>query len=253
MIALFFCAYFQFESLFIITLNSFDYSNLPMLVFLMVTVLLLHVLAKDPTSIVKTMSIPTTKGCIVTLSFGYDTLVKYDKTIILRNKSVRDHLYTIYTTATGMTSAVADVIIFHEGNVWPSHQEYIQRATSDMPITFVNISTVFQDFHVVNNPLCPPSILSDQKNTPPGYNSMCYFWFVAFRDYVKQYDWMLRFDDDCVLGQNIRDNIHNLPSTVHFASPSWLGDFPPNLFMNIHPIRSHFVFAFVIRFGERRC
>ena len=239
-------------------------SNLPMLVLLMIT-LCIHILAKDPTSIVKTDSIPTTKGCIVTLSFGYDTLEKYDKTIILRNKSVRDHLYTIYTTTTGMTSAVADVIIFHEGNVWPTHQEYIQRATSDMPITFVNISTVFQDFHVVNNPLCPPSILSDQKNTPPGYNSMCYFWFVSFRDYVKQYDWMLRFDDDCVLGQNIRDNIHNLPSTVHFASPSWLGksSFPLHMipltrFTFNYPIPSHvcmFVCCLVhlIRFGERRC
>ena len=235
-----------------------------MLVLLMIT-LCIHILAKDPTSIVKTDSIPTTKGCIVTLSFGYDTLEKYDKTIILRNKSVRDHLYTIYTTTTGMTSAVADVIIFHEGNVWPTHQEYIQRATSDMPITFVNISTVFQDFHVVNNPLCPPSILSDQKNTPPGYNSMCYFWFVSFRDYVKQYDWMLRFDDDCVLGQNIRDNIHNLPSTVHFASPSWLGksSFPLHMipltrFTFNYPIPSHvcmFVCCLVhlIRFGERRC
>ena len=117
--------------------------------------------------------------------------------------------------------ALADVIIYHEGNILESHQIFIQSQTPDMPIQFVNISVVFQDFHVVNNPLCPPSVLSDPKNTPPGYNSMCYFWFVAFRDYLKSYDWMLRFDSDCKLEQDSREAIYSLPDNVHFASTMW--------------------------------
>ena len=167
--------------------------------------LLLPVWAGVATRTVATTTpyIPGTKGCIVTLAFGgFAKVDEYNKTLVLRNKSVRDHLYTPVRAADGtVVSAVADVIVFHEGNIWPSHQTYIQAATPDMPVRFVNISAVFADFHVVNNPLCPPSVLSDPKNTPPGYNSMCYFWFVAFRDYVKEYDWMLRFDDDCVLNK----------------------------------------------------
>lgn len=130
------------------------------------------------------------KGCIVTLAFGHDDIREYNKTVVKRNKSVQDHLYTLNIKK----NAVADVIIFHEGNIIKSHQDYIQSKTPEMPIIFVNISKVFQDFHFVSNPLCPPSILSDTKNTPPGYNSMCYFWFIAFKDYLQEYDWMLRFD-----------------------------------------------------------
>lgn len=155
------------------------------------------------------------KGCIVMLAFGFEKLISYNKTVLVRNRSIRDYLYS---------GALEDVIIFHEGNILMNHQAYIQSATPDMPIRFENISAVFQDFRVVNNSLCPPSILSDPKNTPRGYNSMCYFWFVAFRDYVKAYDWMIRIDDDCVLHQDVRNSIQQLRATtnVHFASPAWL-------------------------------
>jgi hypothetical protein len=155
------------------------------------------------------------KGCIVMLAFGFEDLAKYNKTMLVRNKSVRDYMYS--------GALEEDVIIFHEGNILDNHQTYIQSATPDMPIRFENISAVFKDFRVVHNTLCPPSILSDQKNTPPGYNSMCYFWFVAFRDYVKDYDWLIRIDDDCVLYRDVRNNIQLLHNTsLHFASPSWL-------------------------------
>jgi hypothetical protein len=168
-------------------------------------------------------AIDNRKGCIVTLAFGHEDkdILKYNESIVKRNRSIRDHLYTLQPKKDGSKVAVADVIIFHEGNILQSHQDFIQLQTPEMPIKFVNISVVFQDFHFVANPLCPPSILSDVKNTPPGYNSMCYFWFAGFQDYVKDYDWMLRFDADCVLGIDVRQNINHIPEKVHFASTSW--------------------------------
>jgi hypothetical protein len=158
------------------------------------------------------------KGVIVTLAFGHKDFVGYNKTLVKRNKSILDHLWSPPGTKYG---SLMDVIIFHEGNIWVDHQRYIQSETPQMPISFVNISSVFQEFHVVNNPFCPPSILTKLENTPPGYFSMCYFWFVAFRKYVTGYDWMLRLDEDCTLAEDSRVAIYGLPETVHFASTQW--------------------------------
>lgn len=159
-------------------------------------------------------------GCIVTLARGYEDVKQYNDTILRRNKSVRDHLYSIESCATGNCSAVADMIIFHEGNINKTQQDYIQSGTPDMPIKFVNISAVFQHYHHVSNPICPPSSVS--QSFGPGYFSMCYFWFLKFQEYVSQYDWMLRIDADCILQVDSRRNIYYLKKNVHFAAAKWL-------------------------------
>jgi hypothetical protein len=163
-------------------------------------------------------SINNRKGVVVTLAFGHIDILGYNKTLVNRNKSIRDYLWSPSGTPFG---SKLDVIIFHEGNLWPAHQQYIQSETPEMPITFVNISTIFQEFRVVNNPFCPPSVLSQLENTPAGYFSMCYFWFYSFRKYVTAYDWMLRLDEDCTLAQDARKSVYLLPETVHFASTQW--------------------------------
>ncbi len=154
------------------------------------------------------------RGVVVTLTEGFTDLKKYNESLIPRNRLLKEHLYS--------KSHHVDYIIFHEGNVDESHQDYIQSGSPDLPLIFVNISSVFQDFHVVNNPFCPPSFLSHLENTPAGYHSMCYFWFVAFRDYVVDYDWMLRIDSDCELKEDARPVVYGLPATVHVASTSWI-------------------------------
>ena len=164
------------------------------------------------------------RGSIVTLAMGYDDLLQYNATLLQRNRSIRDHLYTCNQLVNDKcTAAVADVIIFHEGNIIQSHQDYIQLATPEMPINFINVSSVFQQFHHVSNPLCPPSYISSLKYTSAGYHSMCYFWFMGFIQYVEEYDWMLRIDSDCILmgeSRNAVNNLHNLK--VNFSATSWL-------------------------------
>ena len=162
------------------------------------------------------------KGCIVTLAMGFNDLLLYNQTLSARNKSVRDHLHT-YVGRTDKRKAVADVIIFHEGNIIQYHQDYIQSFTPDMPIKFINISSVFQQFHYVNNSICPPSSFSQLSVTPAGYHSMCYFWFLGFMEYVLKYEWMLRIDSDCVLSENARDVMTSLDrQKVSFASARWI-------------------------------
>lgn len=155
------------------------------------------------------------KGCIVTLARGYEDTSKYNETIIKRNKSIRDYLYS----SENAKRSVADVIIFHEGNIMKDHQMYIQSETLDMPIIFVNISRVFHHFNLVSNSQCPPTSLSN--SFAPGYKSMCYFWFIGFKEYVREYDWMLRLDADCTLRRDCRKKIYNMPEQVHFASTKW--------------------------------
>ena len=162
-------------------------------------------------------------GCIVSLAMGFDDLLLYNETLSARNKSVRDHLYTCVEGGADKCTAVADVIIFHEGNIIQYHQDYIQSFTPDMPIKFVNISSVFQQFHSVNNSICPPSKFSQLSVTSAGYHSMCYFWFLGFMDYVSEYDWMMRIDSDCVLSENSRDSVNNLNNQkVSFAATRWI-------------------------------
>ena len=162
------------------------------------------------------------KGCITTLAMGHQKLIDYNTSIIERNKSIRTYLYTIQDCGKGICDSVADVVVFHEGNILPHHQHYIQSATPDMPMLFVNVSVVFEDFRIVNKSFCPRTIFSDLKLVGAGYHSMCYFWFLGFREYVKQYDWMLRFDSDCILKSESRRAINNLPERFHFGATLWL-------------------------------
>ena len=93
-------------------------------------------------------------GCIVGLAMGFDDLLLYNETLSARNKSVRDHLYTCVEGGADKCTAVADVIIFHEGNIIQYHQDYIQSFTPDMPSKFVNISSIWPDRQVVCQDTC---------------------------------------------------------------------------------------------------
>jgi FkbM family methyltransferase len=162
------------------------------------------------------------KGIIATLIKREDTLDKYDKSVRARNQAIERFLYI-----TPHTNISMDIVLFHEGSIDSIHQQYIQAGTPNMPILFVNVSAVFAHYHYVNNPFCPRTWWSTV--TTPGYHSMCYFWFVAFRNYTLDYEWLLRIDDDVILINDIRTIIQSIPSSVAVASPRW-----HNLFRSKH-------------------
>ena len=148
-------------------------------------------------------------GAIVVLSKGERNERSY-ATLIDRNKSLRKYVWSPST----------DVIIFHEGNILENHQKFIQGMTSDMPITFVNISRVFTLYHLVNKSICPSTAQS--RRFSPGYHSMCYFWFISFQEYLKEYDWLLRIDTDCEVKSESRHIIPPKDKNIYLSSTSWL-------------------------------
>jgi hypothetical protein len=117
-----------------------------------------------------------------------------------------------------------DIIIFHEGNITPEHQSHISSATPEMPIKFVDVKraspyTAFDDSRVkVNNDLCPPTPQS--QAFPIGYKHMCHFWAIDFLEYLRDYKYVVRVDEDCFI-ENFDSNIlKDMESNeIHFISP----------------------------------
>jgi len=88
-----------------------------------------------------------------------------------------------------------------------------------MPLVFINISEVFSKFIYVNNSICPSTKQSRRFNA--GYHSMCYFWFIDFFIYLKDYQWLLRIDTDCELVKDSRELIPPKPP-IYFSSSYWM-------------------------------
>lgn len=156
------------------------------------------------------------KGVIAALIRSFPQTKQYDRTIIRRNKAISQYLYWAPT----VTSSV-DIVIFHEGNLSPAHQQYIQDATPELPIKFVDVGEVFREYKDVDVPICPKNKMVSMM-FGPGYYSMCFFWFLRFDRYLTNYDWMLRLDDDCILVKNVQFHVKEMPNTVHFASSLWV-------------------------------
>jgi hypothetical protein len=97
-------------------------------------------------------------------------------------------------------SDLYDVIIFHEGNIPEDHQKFIQSFTPNMPIIFRDVSKEFS----------PTLVKTESKwarNDPEvekfsiGYRHMIRFWMGPFLDHLKEYEYIIRVDEDCIVGQ----------------------------------------------------
>lgn len=55
--------------------------------------------------------------------------------------------------------------------------------------------------------LCYPTTLSNRFSL--GYKHMCHFWSIDFLEYLKDYKYILRIDDDCLLN-TFDTNIFNI-------------------------------------------
>lgn len=154
------------------------------------------------------------KNAIVALTRGYDELSKY-MPLIRRNRHIAQNFYLKLSNPEN-----CDVILFHEGNIRPNQQQYIQSQSPNLPLQFRAVS--FQNNNTVCS-LCPPTNVSQSFSM--GYKNMCYFWSINFLEYLKDYEYILRVDEDCLL-QSIPTNIFETykERNIMFSSPYFQGD-----------------------------
>ena len=133
------------------------------------------------------------KKAIAVLSRGHKNNEDYSG-LILRNKFIEENIKDNY-----------DILIFNEGDITKEQQRYIQSKTV-LDLKFVSI-TPFEPI---------PGVIFDSDTVifGWGYRHMCNFWFIDFLNYVKEYDLMLRIDDDCIIRSNIDDIFKELEDYV---------------------------------------
>jgi hypothetical protein len=133
------------------------------------------------------------KSCIAVLTRGYSDIHSYSM-LIKRNKHIVNNL----------DDKSIDILIFHEGNINEAHQEYIQNETPELIIKFIDIS------NIAFKPEKKDIAFEEAHSFGLGYRHMCSFWFVNFWNAVKEYDKLLRIDEDCYINFNIDNILLNL-------------------------------------------
>jgi hypothetical protein len=148
------------------------------------------------------------KMAVAVLTRGYQNLQEYS-TLIKRNTSIYNNL--------GSLQGI-EMLIFHEGNILESHQQYIAKFTPSLNFKFICIKE-----HAFKEEKKEISVFEPTKSFGLNYRHMCSFWFVDFWNFVKDYDLILRVDEDCIINFNIPELFYNLQTkTVVYGS--WTRD-----------------------------
>jgi len=132
---------------------------------------------------------------VVVLTRGYQDIRKYN-TLIRRNISIAKNLGALKDT---------DILIFHEGNILPQHQEYISKFTPTLNLIFKCIKE-----HAFKDEKKDIHTFEPTRAFGLNYRHMCSFWFVDFWKFVEEYDMILRIDEDCVIEFNIPELFYTL-------------------------------------------
>jgi len=141
------------------------------------------------------------KRAIAILTRGYEELERY-KALLNRNKTIEENVNESY-----------DYLVFHEGNITKDQQKYIQSNTN-LPLEFIDIPRFLSRDHAVFQPTAPWGW---------NYRHMCNFWFSGFLDYVKDYDQLLRIDEDCTIYSNLDQVFDSLNNKV-CSYARWVDD-----------------------------
>lgn len=172
-----------------------------------------------------------TKNAIVVLTRGYPNIKDYTN-LINRNRYISVNFYQKVSNPGDY-----DIIIIHEGNINIRQQKYIQTQSPRIPLIFKTI-----DF-ITNNStcgLCPPNHISNQFSM--GYKNMCYFWSIRFLDYLKDYEYIIRVDEDCKLFSIDPDIINNYKqNSIYFSSPYFQGEDDKEVVVGMHSLFNNFL------------
>lgn len=125
-------------------------------------------------------------NAIVCLTRGYKDVSGYES-LIKRNKAILTHIGSKYP-----------LVIFHEGNISESHQSWIRQYSKELTIKFVDISSIWVG----------------------GYESMCRFQSYWIWEYCKEYDNIMRIDEDCFISRFNSDPF-DMGDNVYLKSCNW--------------------------------
>ncbi len=129
------------------------------------------------------------KIAICALTKGYFFKKNY-RALIDRNKHIYENIIKKYNFN-------IDIIIFHEGNIKLSHQNFIKKESGLDSLKFIDVRESFSNQKINYSPFCHETKLSKKFNH--GYKCMCKFWFCDFLDYLKAYKFVIRVDEDCLI------------------------------------------------------
>ncbi len=155
------------------------------------------------------------KIAISVLTKGYKDIEEY-KTLIIRNNFIHDNIIS-------KSHLDFDMVIFHEGNITEKHQKHISKQ-SKSKLIFRDIKqyatkSAFDDSKNIHNmELCPPNDLSERFTL--GYKHMCHFWSIDIFDYLPEYQYTIRIDEDCYVDR-IDPEVFNsiISQNIKFAVP----------------------------------
>jgi hypothetical protein len=148
------------------------------------------------------------KMAVAVLTRGYQNLQQYN-TLIKRNLSIANNLGSLYGI---------DILIFHEGNILEHHQKYISQFTPKLNLKFICIKE-----HAFKDDKKEISFFEPTKAFGLSYRHMCSFWFIDFWNFVKEYETILRVDEDCIINFNIPEMFHHLQNKTAIYG-SWTRD-----------------------------
>lgn len=178
------------------------------------------------------------KNAIVCLTRGYIDINQYDK-LINRNKF-------IYENIIKNSGQIFDMIIYHEGNISETQQKHIQSKTEKLKLTFLNLKKTGNkkafnnDINKINLEFCAPTQLSN--SFPLGYKHMCHFWSIDFLVYLKDYKYIIRIDEDCLVNTYDNDVLKNmLDNELFFTSPYFEGQDDDRVIVGMENLWSNFI------------
>jgi len=143
------------------------------------------------------------KNAVVILTRGYNDIKKYFS-LIQRNKSISKNL----------NDKTTDILIFHEGNITLTQQDYIKKFTPNLNIKFIVIS---DKAFLKSNERFQFYDPTKREIWNHGYRHMCHFWFLDFLHFCHEYEHILRIDEDCFVDFNIDEIFKLLPTKVLIA------------------------------------
>ena len=144
-------------------------------------------------------------GAIVCLTRGYSDIRGY-ALLMARNRS-------IYETINRRRRKQYPLLIWHEGNIKPAHRRHILARERNADVRFVDISAAFR---------LPRGVLPERfrENWSAGYRLMCRFHSYQIWRYTREFEYVMRLDEDCILRSVGADPIDWLGrSDADFAAP----------------------------------
>jgi hypothetical protein len=181
----------------------------------------------------------TQRNAIVCLTKGYEDECGYDL-LIERNRS-------IYETMNRHRTYQYPLIIWHEGNIPPEHQRYIAAREYNEDLRFIDISSTFR----LPNDLSEGDMV---ETWPLGYRLMCRFHYYDIWNYTRQFDYIMRVDEDCTLMSVAYDPMEALSlSRGDFAAADYVAETHELTNETLAPFAESFAAGFRLQSKRSSC